>query len=187
MTEIEIMRSRRRENTSAEAFSYVSQYRDIPMTKREIRIKAVTLEAEMLYLEGYISEEELFAKIVSAYQESDEGLICHNCGKSLSFLLWNDIAVYEDMVRYIVLPLPVNNVVGHFKRQREEAVKNGEKGYKSYLLKEIPGTSKSIELMKLGYEMRGEHLEVGLYCPYCKRILDFSHVYTRMTDNRKAS
>ena len=107
MTEIEIMRSRRRENTSAEAFSYVSQYRDMPMTKREIRIKAVTLEAEMLYLEGYISEEELFAKIVSAYQESDEGLICHNCGKSLSFLLWNDIAVHEDMVRYIVLPLSV--------------------------------------------------------------------------------
>ena len=30
MTEIEIMRSRRRENTSAEAFGYVSQHRDMP-------------------------------------------------------------------------------------------------------------------------------------------------------------
>jgi len=187
MTEIEIMRSRRRENTSAEAFSYVSQYRDLPMSKREIRIKAVTLEAEMLYLEGYISAEELLAKIVSAYQERDEGLICHSCGKSLSFLLWNDIAVHEDMVRYIVLPLPVNNVVGHFKRQRQEAVKNGEKGYRSYLLKEISDSNKSIGIMKMGFEMRGEHLEVGLSCPYCKQMLDYSRVYTRMTDKRKAS
>lgn len=187
MTEIEIMRSRRRENTSAEAFGYVSQHRDMPMTKREIRIKAVTLEAEMLYLEGYITTEELFDKIVSAYQERDDGLICHNCGKSLSFLLWNDIAVYDDMVRYIVLPLPVNNVVGHFKRQREEAVKNGEKGYRSYLLKEVSSANKSIELMKMGFEMRGEQLEVGLSCPYCKQLLDYSRVYTRMTNNRKAS
>ncbi|MBP3857706.1 MAG: hypothetical protein IK990_19055 [Ruminiclostridium sp.] len=187
MTEIEIMRSRRRENTSAEAFSYVSQYRDMPMTKHEIHIKAVSLEAEMLYLEGYISVEELFAKIVSAYQESDEGLICHNCGKSLSFLLWNDIAVYEDMVRYIVLPLPVNNVVGHFKNQRQEAVKNGEKGYRSYLLKEISSSNKSIELMKMGFEMRGEQLKIGLSCPYCKQMLDYSRVYTRLNDRRKAS
>lgn len=187
MTEIELMRSRRRENTSADAFSFVSQHRDMPMTRREIHIKIKTLEAEMLYLEGYITSEELFNRIVAIYQERDEGLICSCCGKSLSYLLWNDFAVYDDMVRFICLPLPVNNVVGNFKRQREEALNNGEKGYKSYLLKESKGMDKSIELMKLGYEMRGEHLDIGLICPYCRQLLDYSRVYAKMSEKTIAS
>lgn len=46
---------------------------------------------------------------------------------------------------------------------------------------------KAIGLMKLGYEMRGEHLEVGLSCPYCKRLLDYSRVYTRISEKEMAS
>ena len=187
MTEIELMRSRRKENTSADAFGFVSAHKNMPMTKQEIRTKSRTLEAEMLYLEGYITPEELYSRIVAIYQERDEGLVCSNCGKMLSYLVWNDFAVYDDMVRYISLPLPVNNVVGNFKRQREEAAKSGEKIYKSYLLKESTGMDRAIELIKMGYEMRGEHLEVGLSCPHCRRMLDYSHMCSHIPRKTMAS
>ena len=55
MTEIERIRKRRSKNVSYAANNYVSGNLKRPMTKEEIFKVARNLEAEMLYLEGYIS------------------------------------------------------------------------------------------------------------------------------------
>ncbi len=173
MTEIEKMRKRRKKNVSYDAYSEVSQCKERPLTKAEIFEKLDALESEMLYLEGYLSFEEMKTyKRRRMTPQMDN--CCQHCGTSLSdYVVWNDILIFEDGTFSIVrMPLSRDNIVEKFKRVRREYEETEGKTYKSYLLGEVKDKENLTKAIENCYCLAGEELILGTTCPCCGSKID---------------
>lgn len=176
MTEIERIRKRRSKNVSYAANNYVSGNLKRPMTKEEIFKVARNLEAEMLYLEGYISLEE--KETYTGYSENNKGIICKCCKMPITdYVIWNDFVVYSNgMFNFVRIPLSKDNVVEKFNRLRKECEQAGEPSYKSYILGELDSESNIIKTIQKSYYLTDEPMILGLTCPNCgAKLEDIQH------------
>ena len=172
MNELDKIRERRSRNTSTTAYNYLSYQNDRILSKKEIHNKITVLEAEMLYIEGYIDLEEMNRRIVKENTLIEYASSCPHCGNKTDYVIWCDVVVYDDIFKVIRVPLPWGNVTGNFIRQRFGAVADGEKPYKSYVLKEVQGKKSIIDIITSGYCISGSDFVMGILCPNCGKQIN---------------
>ncbi len=169
LPEVKSIRELRSKQVSYDAFSFASEKKDRILTLSEIEKKVKILEAEMKYLEGYISLKDL-EDIRSKYAHSTSVTKKHGCkccGVASDYIVWNDVLVYDDDTFTLArIPLVPNNTVEKFKKLREELVQGGSKNFKSLLLGEVNADS-LIESLQICFGFDGEELLLGVTCPNC--------------------
>lgn len=175
ITVLNKIRDIRRKNTSYDAYSYISDKCQLH-TPLEIEQRTEILKNEMLYLEGYLTLEELMQRKVSITRKSNSnnGTCCSKCQEHLDYIIWNDLVRYSNnMYSYVKIPLSCKNPIAGFKRTRKELIENGSLPFKSSLLKEIK-SEQVLNLVGDAFSLTSEGNPLGLTCPFCGEEIKYS-------------
>lgn len=169
------IRDIRRKNTSYDAYSYISDKCQLH-TPLEIEQHTEILKNEMLYLEGYLTLEELMQRKVSITHKSNcnNGICCSKCHERLDYIIWNDLVRYSNnMYSYVKIPLSCKNPIAGFKRTRKELIENGSLPFRSTLLKEIK-SEQVLNLVDEAFSLTSEGTPLGFTCPFCGEKVNYS-------------